>query len=50
MSSSKLDTLSKLSDSLTYPSEALKASIGVRGPNNLVGCDSWHRSIHPFCE
>jgi hypothetical protein len=27
----------KLSDSLTYPSEALIARINVRGPNNLVG-------------
>jgi hypothetical protein len=37
MSSSKLGTSSKLSDSLTYLSEALKARIGVRGPDNLVG-------------
>jgi hypothetical protein len=37
MSSSKLGTPSKLSDSLTYPSKALKARIGVRGPDNLVG-------------
>jgi hypothetical protein len=33
MSSSKLDTPSKLSGSLTYPSEALRARIGVRGPD-----------------
>jgi hypothetical protein len=44
-SSSKLDTPSKLSDSLTYLSEALKARIGVRGPNNLVGL--WHM-VSPF--
>jgi hypothetical protein len=37
MGSSKLGTPSKLSDSLTYLSEALKARIGVRGPDNLVG-------------
>jgi hypothetical protein len=35
-SSSKLDTLSKLSGTLTYQSEALRARIGVRGPDNLV--------------
>ena len=34
---SKLSTSSKLSSSLTYPFEALKAMIGVRGLDNLVG-------------
>jgi hypothetical protein len=37
MSSSKLGTPSKLSGILTYPFEALRANIGVCGPDNLVG-------------
>jgi hypothetical protein len=37
MSSSKLGTPIKLSGSLAYPSEALRARNGVRGPDNLVG-------------
>jgi hypothetical protein len=36
-SSSKLGTPSKLYDPLAYPSKALRAKIGVRGPDNLVG-------------
>jgi hypothetical protein len=40
-SSSKLDTPSKLSDSLTYPSKALRARIGVRGLDNLVRLWQW---------
>jgi hypothetical protein len=40
MSSSKLGTPSKSSGTLTYPSEDIRARIGVRRPDNLVGL--WH--------